>query len=297
MIEANVPEVDWDTVVEATYMVRQRFRYDYPGPIVALNHRLIVVPRDGHADQRRIAHTLSVTRESAPGAVVREFHDAFGNAVVLVLAARVERFIEFDFRSIVRRRAAPMHYVCGDALRAAALHGPTELTRTDAALDDAARDLLVRHQDPFELADALNAFVFGHMRYAHGLTDVSTPAARAFELGRGVCQDYAHVMLALARRCGLAARYVSGHLLGEGGTHAWVELIVPSGNEAVVLAFDPTHGRRVTMKYVVVAVGRDYSDVAPTSGSFVAPYSGELSTQKCVEVVRLRHGVTRRAAS
>jgi hypothetical protein len=51
------------------------------------------------------------------------------------------------------------------------------------------------------------------------------------------------------------------------------------------------------MKYVVVAVGRDYSDVAPTSGSFVAPYAGELSTQKCVEVVRLRHGVTRRAAS
>jgi transglutaminase-like putative cysteine protease len=297
VIETDVAEIDWDTVVEATYVVRQRFRYDYPGPIASLNHRLVVVPRDGHADQRRIAHTLSINPEAPPGAVVREFHDAFGNAVVLVLAPRVEHFIEFDFRSIVRRRAAPLHRVCGDALRAGALQGPTDLTRTDAALDDAARDLLVRHHDPFELADALNAFVFGHMRYAHGLTDVSTPAARAFELGRGVCQDYAHVMLALARRCGIAARYVSGHLLGEGGTHAWVELIVPAGNEAVVLAFDPTHGRHVTMKYVVVAVGRDYADVAPTSGSFVAPYGGELSTKKCVDVVRLRHGVKGRAAS
>ena len=62
--------------------------------------------------------------------------------------------------------------------------------------------------------------------YAHGVTSVATTAAEALAGGQGVCQDSAHVMIALCRAIGLPARYVSGHLLGEGGTHAWVEVIV-----------------------------------------------------------------------
>ena len=79
------------------------------------------------------------------------------------------------------------------------------------------------------------------MRYAHGVTGVKTTAAEAFALRQGVCQDYAHVMLALCRACGLPARYVSGHLLGEGGTHAWVEVLLPdpAGMGLRRLAFRP----------------------------------------------------------
>ena len=80
-----------------------------------------------------------------------------------------------------------------------------------------------------------------------------------------MCQDYAHCMLALCRLCGLPARYVSGHLLGEGGTHAWVEVLraAPDGPEDALrpVAFDPTHDRRAGLKYLTVAVGRDYDDV------------------------------------
>ena len=65
------------------------------------------------------------------------------------------------------------------------------------------------------------------MRYRPGATNIDTTAARAFGMAQGVCQDYAHVMLCLCRLCGLPARYVSGHLLGEGGSHAWVEVVVP----------------------------------------------------------------------
>jgi transglutaminase-like putative cysteine protease len=125
------------------------------------------------------------------------------------------------------------------------------------------------------------------MRYVAGSTDVETTASAAFAQRSGVCQDFAHVMLAIARRCGLAARYVSGHLIGEGGTHAWVEVLVPSASGALVLAYDPTHGNRVDMRYVVIAVGRDYTDVAPTSGVFTAPYSGELTATKRVGATRV----------
>ncbi len=105
-------------------------------------------------------------------------------------------------------------------------------------------------------------------------------------------------MLALCRLCGLPARYVSGHVLGEGGTHAWVEVLVPHPTDAEALcavAIDPTHDRRAGLRYLTVAVGRDYCDVPPTSGTFDAPYSGVLTTHKRAAVTRVDYLRPRRA--
>ncbi|GAC1305746.1 MAG: transglutaminase family protein [Vulcanimicrobiaceae bacterium] len=271
--------VNWDDVREATYVVQQRFRYDYPGPIADLHHRLMIVPRERHGAQRRIATRLDVT----PHAVAHDAHDVFGNPVATFFARRIDGTIEFTHRSIVTRTR--MEHVAhpGD-VDDARLRTPTPLTAADAALRDAAASLRAGYADPVARADALCAFVFAEMRYVAGSTDVETTAAMAFARRRGVCQDYAHVAIALARHGGLAARYVSGHLLGEGGTHAWIELLVRAGDGAgaVVLAYDPTHGRRVDMRYVAVALGRDYADVAPTSGVFTAPYAGVLTASKRV---------------
>ncbi len=77
------------------------------------------------------------------------------------------------------------------------------------------------------------------MTYQDGVTSVATTAAEALDAGHGVCQDYAHVMLALCHVLELPARYVSGHLLGQGGTHAWVEVIVPRGDHAEAVALRP----------------------------------------------------------
>ena len=88
-------------------------------------------------------------------------------------------------------------------------------------------------------------------------------------------------MLAVCRLCRLPARYVSGHLRGEGGTHAWVEVLLPGpagGAEAV--AFDPTHARAPGPGYLTVAVGRDYGDVAPTSGTYDGRWAGRLTISK-----------------
>jgi transglutaminase-like putative cysteine protease len=129
------------------------------------------------------------------------------------------------------------------------------------------------------------------MRYVPDTTTVATTAAQAYALGVGVCQDYAHVMIALCRMCGLPARYVSGHLLGEGGTHAWVEVVgdPQGGRTAPVWGFDPTHRRETTLSYLFVAAGRDFADVTPTSGRFVAPYIGEFTTSRSVDVVRTEY--------
>ncbi|OLB97454.1 MAG: hypothetical protein AUI15_12390 [Actinobacteria bacterium 13_2_20CM_2_66_6] len=138
------------------------------------------------------------------------------------------------------------------------------------------------------LADRINDWVYQSMTYRYGVTGVRTTAAEALACGAGVCQDYAHLMLALCRACGLPSRYVSGHLLGQGGTHAWVEVILPTRDgtgDAIAHAFDPTHASRGGLGYVKVAVGGDYSDVAPTSGTYVSGAQGRLTATKRVSLV------------
>jgi transglutaminase-like putative cysteine protease len=104
-------------------------------------------------------------------------------------------------------------------------------------------------------------------------------------------------MIAVCRAAGLAARYVSGHMLGEGGSHAWVEVLVSAGEALEPVAFDPTNRRRPDLGYTTVAVGRDYRDVPPTSGSFSAPYGGRLSFSKRagLTLVELKDGEVIRA--
>ena len=139
-------------------------------------------------------------------------------------------------------------------------------------------------QDRLATADRFCAYVHEAISYAHGVTSVATTAAEALAGGRGVCQDAAHVMIALCRAIGLPARYVSGHLLGEGGTHAWVEVIVADAGAARAVALDPCNGCRVGVEYLTVATGRDYTDVAPTSGTYLGTARGNLTATKQVDV-------------
>jgi transglutaminase-like putative cysteine protease len=140
------------------------------------------------------------------------------------------------------------------------------------------------------LADRINDWVYQSMTYRFGATGVHTTAAEALQAGAGVCQDFAHVMLALCRVCGLPSRYVSGHLLGQGGTHAWVEVVLPAHDgtgDAVAWTFDPTHASRGGLGYMTIAVGADYSDVAPTSGTYLSSACGRLTTSKRVTLTAL----------
>ena len=266
------------------YLLKQRFRYEYPGPITNLRHRLVIAPPLAYGDQLVVRDRLVVTPDTA----VRWDRDGFGNAVATLIATRIDESIDLDYEAVIQRSVGAHPRLCDDWFDDERLRRPSALSAPDEALRAAAATLLREHgADRYALAARINAFVFDHMRYVPDVTNVATTAAQAFAQGTGVCQDYAHIMLALCRLNGLAARYVSGHLLGEGGTHAWVEVIgEPLGDGTVpVWGFDPTHRRTTTLSYVFVAAGRDFADVTPTSGCFVAPYIGRFSTHRSVEVV------------
>ena len=280
--------LDWSGVVAATYRIDQSIRYDYAEPIRDLRHRLVISPRSAHGDQRRVAHELAV----APDVPALLRADAFGNDVLALDVPYVPESIAFTLRSIVVRDARlGDHVIDVAALHDRALLGERRLIRVDEALADAAAVLRAVHPNPAERAEALVRFVHRRMTYTKGVTDIFTTASVAFQMRRGVCQDYAHVAIALARGCGLAARYVSGHLLGEGATHAWVEFLVPTRDGARVLSFDPTTGRATDWRYLVIAVGRDYEDVAPTSGVFTGTAPGRFGARQSVRVT----GITRAA--
>lgn len=262
-------------------VLQQTFRYDYPSPVGRLHHRLMVVPPAGHGDQQRVSYTIEVN-----GAKVRvaESLDDFGNVVVEVRAARVQAWVQFVVRVVVERSDGRGAAV-GERDRVQML-ASSGLTEPDAALTAVARGLLASSDTGLALADRVNAWVAAAMHYRHDVTGVRTTAAEALAAGAGVCQDYAHVMLALCRLCALPARYVSGQLVGEGGSHAWVEVLLPpadGSSSSVAVAYDPTNNRRAGSRYLTVAVGRDYVDVAPTYGTFSGPVGGVLTTSKTLE--------------
>jgi len=279
--------VDWSRVTSATYRIDQSIRYVYASPISRLHHKLVISPRAAHGNQRRLSHDLFIS----PDAPARSYHDQFGNHVVALEVARVEHSIAFELTSHVRRDASPREHVApAEPIRQREPDAQRRLVRPDEALLDFAADLRLQYADPCDLAQAISAFVYREMIYTKGVTDVFTTAAVAFSMRRGVCQDYTHIAVALSRACGLPARYVSGHLLGEGATHAWVEFLVPaSGDRARVISLDPTNGCATNLRYIVVAVGRDYEDVAPTSGVFVGTAPGAIDSRQSVRIIDITY--------
>ncbi len=283
--------VDWSTVRRSMYLLEQTFRYEYPAPIRHLDHRLVVIPPERFGDQLRLDHRLEV---GARGVRVENQVDRFGNVVVAVFAPRIASSVEFTARVSLERRAGEPHRLEDGWLRDGYLLEPTRLTAPDARIRRVAEQLGASAPWGLPLAESINDWVYQSMTYHDGITGVRTTAAEALSIGRGVCQDYAHLMLSVCRACHLPARYVSGHLVGEGGSHAWVEVVLPTHDgtgDAIAWTFDPTHAGRGGLNYVTIAVGGDYGDVAPTSGTYQAPFCGRLKSHKRVTLTELDYAV------
>ena len=142
--------------------------------------------------------------------------------------------------------------------------------------------------DQYESAIEIMHVVHRAIQYEKGSTDVSTTAAQALAIGRGVCQDYTHVMLSACRAINLPARYVSGYLFSPTShesahaTHAWVDVYI-DGHGWVSL--DPTHDIPQNEYHVRVAVGRDYSDVTPTRGLYTGSSKEHLNVKVSIRPV------------
>lgn len=139
---------------------------------------------------------------------------------------------------------------------------PTAMTAADPVFAEYAARINGEH--PLESAEQVMALLHTTMRYVPGSTNVHTTAAQAFRQGQGVCQDFAHVMLALLRLRGIPCRYVTGMLPGEGRSHAWVEVLSRDG----WYGFDPTNHSFCAGEYIKLSHGRDAQDCAINRGIF-----------------------------
>jgi transglutaminase-like putative cysteine protease len=222
--------------------------------------------------------------------------------VEMVLRARVERLpvaVQMDISPPLRdllaeieacRRLsadAPHHYL-----------GPSPLISPDQALRLWLREVVspeaLACSSVLQLVAAINHTIYQQMIYDPDATEVDTPLAQAFAQRRGVCQDFAHIMICALREIGIPAGYVSGllrtepspgqpRLEGADAMHAWV--MAWCGADLGWVDFDPTNDLRVGVDHIVVARGRDYSDIAPVKG--VLWTSGPQVTRQSVDVVPL----------
>ncbi|MBV9927391.1 MAG: transglutaminase family protein [Acidobacteria bacterium] len=161
---------------------------------------------------------------------------------------------------------------------------PSHFARPSEALLDFARESnLGRREDPLTVLRELNTAIYNAFDYVPQSTSADSPIDDALTARKGVCQDYSHILIALARHLRVPCRYVSGYLFhrveyndrsAQDATHAWVEALLP---ELGWVGFDPTNNLLAGQRHIRVAVGRDYMDVPPTRGVFKGAAESELS--------------------
>lgn len=264
-------------------------RYDYAPPVRSAQHIAHLRPADGER-QKLLRHTLAIT--PAP-LQCSDSVDVFGNVRTFFTLPAAHEQLLVVARSTVETRgdeAPPDALSWEDARERLRYH---RAAAYDPACEFAFASPYVPRHDDFRAfampsftpgrgllaaATHLMARVNAEFDYVPAATDAGTPALEALRLKKGVCQDFAHVMIGCLRSLGLPARYVSGYLLtepapgqprlvGADASHAWVSVYVPAAEgPGRWTELDPTNSRAPGEDYVMVATGRDYSDVSPVRG-------------------------------
>jgi transglutaminase-like putative cysteine protease len=235
---------------------------------------------------RSIMQTLRLTPRSSEAQQVRDWRvetdvdarlhrseDAFGNVVHTLYTEQPTQTLTVQvFGEVETTDTAGILPPGQETLSPLVFLRDTTLTRADRRIAEFVGGL--EAAVPLDRAHSLMARVHAAVAFEVGVTNPTHTAAEVLELGRGVCQDHAHVFIAGARRLGLPARYVSGHLMrGDGqddqeAAHAWAEAWI---EDLGWIGFDPANGICVTERYVRVATGLDYLGAAPVRG---ASYGG-----------------------
>jgi transglutaminase-like putative cysteine protease len=227
-----------------------------------------------------------------PQAEVRRYADFYGNSVGYFEVPEGHERLEVEALSEVETVPAsarpPVPAISAAALAASPEREMVAEFAVASAYVPLAVELWREAQDALAdgradvWSDVLRLGAYVHRRFAYrpGATGVHTTALDVLRLRAGVCQDFAHVLLGLCRSTGIPARYVSGYFLNPGqppgtdeASHAWIEAFLPGHGWA---PYDPTHDRVADERYVKVAVGRDYADIRPISGTYRGAATREL---------------------
>jgi transglutaminase-like putative cysteine protease len=230
-----------------------------------------------------------------PHGHIRRYADGFGNTAHLLTSIRTHGFVQVSAESEIETQLSDPFALpdsapppLGPLERADALN-PSQLVPALPVLTEVASPF--RHLEPFEAVCRLSELVHHRVEYQPGVTDVTTSVAEVLGGGRGVCQDFAHVLIGLCRAIGIPSRYVSGYIVtadvggpnrGGGASHAWAEAHTPSHGWR---GFDPTNNLLANDRYIKVAVGRDYHDVPPTRGTYRGASVGNLGVAVSTRVL------------
>jgi transglutaminase-like putative cysteine protease len=258
-------------------------------------------------------HCLTFSLSVSPRCRVFTYRDHFGNNVhhfdipsehnQLVIVA--ESVVEQQTMPEVPAFLSPDAWSALDAMVDAGDYWemllPSEFAvESPALLNLAARLQVTRRDDPLVLVRELTQRLYDYFEYVPRSTRVDSPIDEAILSARGVCQDFAHTMIALLRHVRIPARYVSGYLYRSredhdrstpDATHAWVDVLLP---HLGWVGFDPTNNLVAHHRHLRTAVGRDYADVPPTHGIFRGKTSSELYVAVHVEASELPPALDRK---
>jgi transglutaminase-like putative cysteine protease len=318
---------------DVCYTVRHDTLYRYDGDVAHSHQQLHLTPRDSERQ-----HCLSHRIEIAPEPSARsEYQDAFGNTVTRVELEKPHDRLEVVAEMSVRLSALPtLDLASGQSwhsvrdqlryntqsrsvpwLEAMRFRGESPYVHIKRVFSDFAQECLTPQASVLSVASGVMSKVHREFRYQPGATEIATPLMEMFANRCGVCQDFAHLMIASLRSAGLAARYVSGYLhtrqkkvpdastapeaapaklhraldvdskaqsppdmIGVDASHAWVAVFAPPHGW---IGFDPTNDLIVNQEHVALAWGRDFGDVSPLRGVILGGGPHQLSVKVEVE--------------
>lgn len=254
-------------------------RYRYTGPIAETVMEVRLRPMDGNG-QRCLDFTLKVSSGIEP----QTYRDGYGNNVHYFNFVRPHSKLSITSTSVVETGgepdADPGEDLVLDFLRfrppVKDVPGVREMASRFPIADRLSDGAVV------EALDGLTLAINRDFTYDLAVTNVYSAVDDVLALRAGVCQDFAHLFIAVARAMGVPARYVSGyiHIPGEKGattaSHAWAEAWVPGKGW---IGYDATRPIRTTENHVRLAVGRDYTDAAPTRGIYVGSATGSMDVR------------------
>ncbi|MGD1275646.1 MAG: transglutaminase family protein [Tepidisphaeraceae bacterium] len=281
--------------------VRHRTRYAYDRPVQRSTHELHLRPID---DWRQTV--LDYRLRVSPAGQLIEYEDVFGNWATrfsleqpyteLTIAAESQvQLLDVDpfaFAKLLIRPSFPLVWMPWERMMLAPYLTPEELpvTQLQEIYQYAMGFVERNNRDLMETLFAINLTLFRQYEYTPGSTGLHTTAYEFMTRRAGVCQDFANLLICMARMLGIPARYVCGYIYtGTGASrarsessHAWVQLYIPHIGWK---GFDPTNGVLPQTNHICVGYGRHYRDTAPTSGTLFTPATEKMSV--AVEVTEV----------
>ena len=287
------------------YRIRHYTEYDYQDTVSICCNRLCLTPIN-LPEQECITSDISIS--PSPDEISYRT-DFFGNQLAFFSIYQEHKKLRINSNSVVhiesrshaeKGPASPVRWKEVAGKIAAELHQaqdviqyllPSLYVPHSQVIKDFAAECFPEDATLWDATNALMKKIFTTIEFKPGFTTVNTPVETVIKIKKGVCQDFAHLMIACFRNMGLPARYVSGYLetipppgkkklVGADASHAWVSVYFP---DLGWVEFDPTNNLLPDFKHITVAFGRDYQDVAPIKGIVFSSGKQQLTVKVDVE--------------